>query len=107
MTGAAQVLSVVDTRSGVLHLVAVEMFALHRRFGRYPALCDDDVITASLTTSPTGECQDCAARAQPGAGAVPPPELRHPRRLGLSWRGRARRVRPDALTRKRRRGEGN
>ena len=36
--GAAFVLSFVDARSGMGHLVAVETVALHRRSGRYPAL---------------------------------------------------------------------
>lgn len=34
------VLSVVDSRNRVVHLVAVETAALHRRSGRYPALCE-------------------------------------------------------------------
>lgn len=55
MTDAALVLSTVDARTGVLHLVAVDTAALHRRSGRYPALCGDEVITASLTTRPVGD----------------------------------------------------
>jgi hypothetical protein len=53
MSGAALVLSVVDTRTGELHLVGVETAALHRRSGRYPALCGAVVPAASLTT---GSC---------------------------------------------------
>lgn len=43
--GAALVLSVVDSRTRMVHLVGVETAALHRRFGRYPALCDMEVIS--------------------------------------------------------------
>ena len=68
MMGAALVLSVVDARTGVLHLVPVEMAALHRRTGRYPALCGDDVITASMLTEPGRNCRDCLFRAQAGTG---------------------------------------
>ncbi|MGH3917164.1 MAG: hypothetical protein ACRDTC_27700 [Pseudonocardiaceae bacterium] len=39
MTDAALVMSVVDTCTEELHLVAVETAALHRRSGRYPVLC--------------------------------------------------------------------
>jgi hypothetical protein len=64
MTGAALVLSVVDTRSRESHLVAVDTAALHRRSGRYPALCGAEVITASLTTPAARHCRDCANQAQ-------------------------------------------
>lgn len=64
MTGAALVLSVVDTCTGESHLVAIETAALHRRSGRYPTLCGAEVPTASLTTPPARHCQDCAKRAQ-------------------------------------------
>jgi hypothetical protein len=85
MTGAALVLSVVDTQTGMQHLVAIETAALHRRSGRYPALCGTDVITASLTTTPAGNCRDCDTRAQPRQR-----EQLRPRRSGLSWRRRGR-----------------
>ncbi|MGH3942028.1 MAG: hypothetical protein ACRDTG_26080 [Pseudonocardiaceae bacterium] len=39
MTGAALVLSMVDTCTEELHFVLVEAVALHRRSGCYPALC--------------------------------------------------------------------
>ena len=92
MTGAALVLSVVDGRTGVAHLVAVETAALHRRSGRYPALCGADVVTASLTTAPAQDCQDCPTLAQEGVGTDlqrEPPRARHRR---LSWPRRAGRV---------------
>ncbi|MFN2495126.1 MAG: hypothetical protein ABR608_04355 [Pseudonocardiaceae bacterium] len=56
----APVMSVVDTRTRLSHLVAFETAALHRRSGRYPALCGRDVLSASLTTAPIGDCEDCA-----------------------------------------------
>jgi hypothetical protein len=40
---APLVLSVVDTRNGLRHRVAVETAALHRNSGCYPALCGVDV----------------------------------------------------------------
>jgi hypothetical protein len=42
------VLSVVDTRTGTQHRVPIEAAALHRRSGRYPALCGIDVPAASV-----------------------------------------------------------
>ncbi|MGH3940761.1 MAG: hypothetical protein ACRDTG_19415 [Pseudonocardiaceae bacterium] len=48
MTSAALVLSMVDTHTGESHLVPVEAVALHRRLGRYPALCGTEVPAASL-----------------------------------------------------------
>ncbi|HEX2299344.1 MAG TPA: hypothetical protein VHH34_12670 [Pseudonocardiaceae bacterium] len=55
-------MSVVDTRTGTLHRVAAEIAALHRRSGRYPALCGLEVPAASLTTPAADDCGDCAAR---------------------------------------------
>lgn len=63
MTGAALVLSVVDTCTGEMHLVAVEIAALHRRSGRYPALCGTLVTAASLTTAPARQCPNCVKQA--------------------------------------------
>lgn len=85
MTGAALVLSVVDGRTGVVHLVAVEKVALHRRSGRYPTLCDNEVISASLMTEPAQECRYCLSRAQAGAGADRQREPAGRRRPRLSW----------------------
>lgn len=69
MTGAALVLSVVDTRTRELHLVPIETAALHRHSGCYPALCGVDVPAASLSTPPTRCCSNCATRNQnSGAG---------------------------------------
>ena len=92
MTGAALVLSVVDGRTGVLHLVAVEAAALHRRSGRYPALCGADVVSASLTTAPAQECQDCPPLAQAGPGADLQREPDRARRHRVLWSRRAGRV---------------
>lgn len=52
-------LSVVDGHTKISHLVERETVRLHRRSGRYPALCGDSVITASLTTEPVSDCKKC------------------------------------------------
>lgn len=67
ITRAALVLSVVDTRTGMLHRVPAEIAALHRRSGRYPALCGLDVPAASLTTPAADDCQDCATQHRTAA----------------------------------------
>lgn len=67
MSGAAMVLTVVDTRTGTSHLVADDAAALHRRSGRYPTLCGTHVAAASLTTTPARDCDDCRAVAQDNA----------------------------------------
>lgn len=78
---AALVLSMVDTSTGTLHRVPVETAALHRRSGRYPALCGIEVAAASLTTPATDDCRDCAARVyQAGAASD-----REPRRPLFRW----------------------
>jgi hypothetical protein len=64
MTGPALVLSVVDARTHESHLVGVEVAALHRRSGRYPALCGAQVCSASLTTAPSRHCRECRVRAE-------------------------------------------
>lgn len=61
ITRPALVMSVVDTRTGMLHRVAAEIAALHRRSGCYPALCGLEVPAASLTTPAADDCGDCAA----------------------------------------------
>lgn len=85
MSGAALVLSVVDTRTRESHLVAIEAAALHRRSGRYPALCGSEVVTASLTTAAVRDCQDCATQVRHSR-----PDRRRepsrPRRSFLPWR---------------------
>lgn len=63
MSGPALVLSIVDTCTGESHRVPIDVAALHRRSGQYPALCGTEVVTASLTTLPVRECQACVARA--------------------------------------------
>jgi hypothetical protein len=81
ITRAALMLSVVDTCTGTLHRIPVEIAARHRHSGRYPALCGVEVASASLTTPAADECRDCAARAQQAATA---PD-REPRRPLLRW----------------------
>lgn len=84
MTGAALVLSVVDTCTGESHLVPVETAALHRHSGRYPALCGVDVPAASLTTPPARHCPDCATRARgKGRGKDLQQQPIRPRRLRI------------------------
>ncbi|MGH3904061.1 MAG: hypothetical protein ACRDTE_07730 [Pseudonocardiaceae bacterium] len=98
MTGAALVLSVVDGRSRVVHLVAVEA-ALHRRSGCYPSLCDTEVIAASMLTEPGTDCQDCQTRAQGGADQMGVPIGRGG--SGLWRRRRSRRARSGTPGRRR------
>lgn len=91
---AALVLSVVDTCTGTQHQVPIESAALHRRSGRYPALCGIEVPAASLTTPATDHCRNCAARAQPAGAAshrkLPRPLLRWLRNLRPAHRNLAR-----------------
>ena len=84
-------MSMVDARSGVGHLVAVETAAVHRRAGRYPALCGMEVIIASMLAEPEGQCRDCQHRAQAGAGAARQRGRAGSRRSGESRPRRARR----------------
>jgi hypothetical protein len=74
-------LSMVDTRTGTQHRVAVDIAAAHRNSGCYPALCGAEVLSASLTTPPTGKCQECADRVgRPDAAPRRPSLLRWLRR---------------------------
>lgn len=84
MSGAALVLSMVDTRTRESHLVAIETAALHRRSGRYPALCGTEVITASLTTESARDCQNCATHVRTRKAGQREPS--RSRRSFLSWR---------------------
>ncbi len=59
----ALVLDMVDTSTGHRHLVAVEVAALHRRSGRYPALCGEVVARAHLTV-PAPACATCVLHAE-------------------------------------------
>jgi hypothetical protein len=70
MSGAVLVLSVVDSRTGEAHRVPIETAALHRRSGRYPALCGAEVVTASLATAPSRLCPMCRFRTQGGGEAA-------------------------------------
>ena len=72
MTAGALVMSVVDTCTEELHLIPIEAAALHRRSGRYPALCGAVVPAASLLTAPARHCPKCAkqARERGGSGAL-------------------------------------
>lgn len=95
MTGAALVLSVVDSRTRVMHLVAVETAALHRRSGRYPSLCDAEVISASMMTEPDRDCRKCLSRMQTGTGTGQQRVPVKRRRSRLSWPRRSHRARPN------------
>ena len=90
---AALVLSVVDARTEIVHLVRVEAAALHRRSGRYPALCGVEVLSASMLAKPGRQCEDCQTRAREGAGTVRQRGQARPRRAVGTWRGNARRRR--------------
>ncbi|MGB8201304.1 MAG: hypothetical protein WCF33_16695 [Pseudonocardiaceae bacterium] len=64
MSAQALVLGMVDTHTGYRHLVAVEVIPLHRRSGRYPALCGAVVITGANPTVSTQDCQNCIIHAE-------------------------------------------
>ena len=64
MSGPALVRSMVDTSTGQRHLVRIEVVPLHRRSGRYPALCGAVVITGANPTVFTRDCQDCVIHAE-------------------------------------------
>jgi hypothetical protein len=66
-TPAPLALSMVDTNTGQRHLVRVEVVPLHRRSGRYPALCGEVLTGGRLTVSGCATCARCAlqARGQP------------------------------------------
>lgn len=83
-------LSVVDSRSGVVHLVAMETAALHRHSGRYPALCGVEVISASMLAGPGRECADCVSLAQADAGVDRRRKIALRRRFPLLWLRRSR-----------------
>jgi hypothetical protein len=63
MSGPALVLSMVDAGTGQRHLVGVEVVSLHRRSGRYPALCGAVVITGANPTVSAWDCQTCIIHA--------------------------------------------
>lgn len=44
---------------GTAHLVTTEAMAAGRRVGRYTAVCDAQVIAASLTEPESGRCRAC------------------------------------------------
>lgn len=64
MKAARLVLRVVDGRSQESHLVGIEVAAMYRRSGRYPALCGVEVYAASLTTAASRHCRMCQAQAE-------------------------------------------
>ncbi|MGH3910655.1 MAG: hypothetical protein ACRDRM_07465, partial [Pseudonocardiaceae bacterium] len=47
---------------GVAHLVTDDAMATGRTAGRYMAVCDTEVIAASLTTPESGYCRHCRQR---------------------------------------------
>lgn len=64
MSTTGLVLPVVDSQTCTSHLINLDVAAVHRHSGRYPALCDASVIAASLITSPARDCSECRALAQ-------------------------------------------
>lgn len=74
VSGAALMLSVVDTRTRESHLVAIETAALHHRSGRYPALCGTEVITASHHRT----CPGLREMRRPGPPQQGPPSRTEP-----------------------------
>jgi hypothetical protein len=64
MSGPALVRSMVDTGTGQRHLVRIEVVPLHRRSGRYPALCGAVVSTGANATVSTRDCRNCVIHAE-------------------------------------------
>jgi hypothetical protein len=64
MSGPALARLMVDTSTGQRHLVGVEVVPLHRRSGRYPALCGAVVSTGTNPTVSTRDCQNCVLHAE-------------------------------------------
>lgn len=62
MTAPAQRLLTVTDAQGIAHLVTDEAMAAGHRAGRYLAVCDQHVLTASLTTPEHSHCRGCAQR---------------------------------------------
>lgn len=89
MRGTVMALSVVDSRDRVGHLVGVQAAALHRRSGRYPAMCGAEVLSASMLTEPGGNCRDCQRRAQAETGVARRRDYAGSRRSGRWWSRRA------------------
>lgn len=54
----AALLAVTDVE-GIEHLVTDAAMAAGRRVGRYVAVCDAEVIAASLTMPESGHCRAC------------------------------------------------
>jgi hypothetical protein len=78
VSGPARVLGMVDTSTGHRHFVAVEVVPLHRRCGRYPALCGE-VLAAGRLTAAAPDCQNCVLHAagQPRRRAWKTPGQQH------------------------------
>ena len=64
MSGPALVRSMVDAGTGQRHLVRIEVVPLHRRSGRYPALCGTVVSTGTNPTASTRNCQNYIIHAE-------------------------------------------
>ncbi len=64
MNGPALARSMVDTGTGQRHLVRIEVVPLHRRSGRYPALCGAVVSTGATPTASIRDCQNCVIHAE-------------------------------------------
>lgn len=65
MSGPALVLGMLDTSTGHRHFVAIDVVPLHRRSGRYPALCGQRLTGARLTARPA-DCAECILHADGG-----------------------------------------
>lgn len=52
----------VDARTLTEHLIDLDVIAVARSRGRYPALCGTDVLPASMTAKERGFCRDCLRR---------------------------------------------
>lgn len=72
MSGPALVLDIVDGQTLESHRVPIEKVPLHRRSGRYPALCGAEVVAASLATAPVRKCQLCVLRSNQSNAPVQP-----------------------------------
>ncbi|HSZ30938.1 MAG TPA: hypothetical protein VK784_14445 [Pseudonocardiaceae bacterium] len=65
MSGPVLVLGIVDTSTGYRHFVAAEVVPLHRRSGRYPALCGEVIAATRRTVSGCASCDALRAGQRP------------------------------------------
>lgn len=62
MSAPAQHLFTVTDAHGLAHLVTDESMTAGHRSGRYLTICDQQVLTASLTTPEHRPCRRCTQR---------------------------------------------